>query len=459
MCWPQLTRRSAVNLATCATQVKQQPDYKCRKSVAIARAKLSSLPPLVTAHEVMDLRAELEEVARGERFILQGGDCAERFDDCTSGHLETKLQLMFQMGVVIVWGARIPVTRVGRIAGQYHKPRSKPTEKHGDTEILCYKGDAINGHDIHDREHDPDRLVQGYFHSAATLNYIRCLLDAGFADVARYHPREWDISFVKDTVAKRKYNNIAKDISHAFEFMASCSKTPARSEGSSKIFTSHEGLVLDFEEAMTREVEGKFYNLGAHMIWIGDRTRQLDGAHIEYFRGVSNPIGCKCGPTTDPVELVKLVSTLNPDNVAGKIVLISRFGAGKVDDKLREIIHAVQAAKLNVVWQCDPMHGNTYTTAEGVKTRAFDDVLAELLATFKAHDECGTWLGGVHLEMTGEKHVTECVGGSCGLKDTDLHESYESQCDPRLNGEQSLEMAFQLVEVLKHRKLHRTGTR
>jgi 3-deoxy-7-phosphoheptulonate synthase len=428
--------------------IKQQPDYKDPEALEAAMAKLKSLPPLVLPGEVDKLRAQLAEVAAGKRFILQGGDCAERFQDCNAERLQTKLKVLLQMSLVLVWGTKIPLTRIGRIAGQYMKPRSKPTEVVEGRTVMAYKGDAINGHSLDDREHNPARLVEGYFHSASTLNYIRGLLASGFADLNS--PKQWDLSFVQDRSAKEKYGKTVDDIATALQFMNACGATP-EAMTSTEIFTSHEGLVLDFEEAMTRKASnGKYYNLGAHFVWIGDRTRQLDSAHIEYFRGIENPIGCKCGPTTVPEELIELIQTVNPANQPGRIVLISRFGATKVKAKLREIINAVQAAGLNVVWQCDPMHGNTFSTDTGTKTRSFEDIYSEILDTFDAHADCGTWLGGVHLELTGE-NVTECVGGSCGLTPDDLAENYESFCDPRLNWQQSIELAFKLVEVLKQR--------
>lgn len=295
--------------------ILQQPSYKDKELLKKSMEKLSSLPPLVQPDEIDDLRKELAEVGAGKRFILQGGDCAERFQDCNAERLQNKLKIILQMSVVLVWGARIPLTRIGRIAGQYMKPRSKPTEKHGDGEIMAYKGDAINGHDIAERDHDPDRLVQGYFHSAATLNYVRSLLVSAFADL--HKPSTWDLTFVKDEKSKAKYDLVVKEITHALEFMASCGMAEDDQMSRVQLYTSHEGLVLDFEEAMTRKVGDKYYNLGAHFIWIGDRTRQIDGAHIEYFRGIENPVGCKCGPTTIPSELIALIQKLNPTNRPG----------------------------------------------------------------------------------------------------------------------------------------------
>eukprot|EP00040_Diaphanoeca_grandis_P030170 m.177897 g.177897 ORF g.177897 m.177897 type:complete len:487 (-) comp31915_c0_seq1:306-1766(-) len=429
--------------------IKQQPMYTDQVQLGIVKEKLKSLPPLVLAGEVDKLRKQLSEVAAGERFILQGGDCAERFQDCSSERLQTKLKVILQMSVVLIWGSRMPLTRIGRIAGQYHKPRSKPTEMVNGKEVLCYKGDAINGHSLEDRDHDPNRLVEGYFHSATTLNYTRALLESGFADL--HSPKAWDLSFVSEPAAKQAYDALAEEISEALDFMNACGVTQDHAIASTEIFTSHEGLVLDFEESMTRKVGDRWYNLGAHFVWIGDRTRQLDGAHIEYFRGIQNPIGCKCGPTTVPDELVELIQTVNPNNEPGKIVLISRFGANKVKAKLPTIIKAVKAAGLNVVWQCDPMHGNTFSTDKGIKTRAFEAIFSEISDTFDVHGDCGTHLGGVHLELTGED-VTECVGGSCGLRADDLDQNYETFCDPRLNWQQSMEIAFKMVGMLKRCK-------
>jgi len=432
-----------------AKPIKQQPSYNDQAQLGIVIEKLKSLPPLVLPGEVDKLRKQLSQVAAGERFILQGGDCAERFQDCNSDRLQTKLKVILQMSVVLIWGSRMPLTRIGRIAGQYHKPRSKPTEMINGQEVMCYKGDAINGHDLEDREHDPNRLVEGYFHSASTLNYTRALLESGFADL--HSPTAWDLSFVSEPAAKKAYDSLASEITEALEFMGACGVTEDHAIASTEVFTSHEGLVLDFEESMTRKVGNRWYNLGAHFVWIGDRTRQLDGAHIEYFRGIQNPIGCKCGPTTVPDELVELIQTVNPLNEVGKIILISRFGANKVKTKLPTIIKAVTDAGLNVVWQCDPMHGNTFSTDKGIKTRAFESIISEISDTFEVHGDCGTNLGGVHLELTGED-VTECVGGSCGLRADDLDQNYETFCDPRLNWQQSMEIAFKMVNMLKMRK-------
>eukprot|EP00040_Diaphanoeca_grandis_P037995 m.253302 g.253302 ORF g.253302 m.253302 type:complete len:482 (-) comp33907_c4_seq1:32-1477(-) len=433
--------------------IKQQPDYLDKAVLKSAMEKLNQLPPLVQKSEVDDLKRQLTEVAAGKKFILQGGDCAERFQDCNSDRLQNKLKVLLQMSTVLLWGARIPLVRVGRIAGQYMKPRSKPTEVVNGKEMLAYKGDAINGFPEEERAHDPNRLVEGYFHSAATLNYCRGLLEGEFADLN--DPSHWDLSFVKCVDAKKKYDEISKEIHQAMEFMNACGVRNDPHLSRVQLFTSHEGLVLDFEEAMTRKIGDKYYNLGAHLIWIGDRTRQLDGAHIEYFRGIQNPIGCKCGPTTIPAELIDLIQKINPNNDTGRIMLITRFGAGEVKKKLPEIIEAVEAAGLNVVWECDPMHGNTFSTDSGIKTREFSAILTELMETFEVHEECGTWLGGVHLELTGE-NVTECTGGASGLNEADLSENYESFCDPRLNWQQSIEMSFKMVQTLK--RLRRTGT-
>lgn len=390
---------------------------------------------------------QLAEVALGRRFILQGGDCAERFVDCTKDRIEAKLKIILQMSLVLVWGARVPLVRIGRIAGQYMKPRTKPKEMVDGKEVFAYKGDSINSFDLSARVPDPERLRQAFYTSTTTLNFVRGLLDSGFADL--HHPQSWDLSFVKCDSTRDAYRALADEISSALDFMRACGVRDDPNMSRVQLFTSHEGLVLDFEEAVTHAVGDAHYNLGAHFLWIGDRTRQLDGAHVEYFRGIANPMGIKVGPTTDPAELVQLVTTINPDNTPGRVTLITRFGAEHVRAMLPRVLHAITEAKLVVAWECDPMHGNTFKSDNsGIKTRSFADILKELLDTFDVHEECGTWLGGVHFEMTGD-NVTECTGGSSGLDHGDLSTNYESFCDPRLNYHQSLEMAFLIAKRLK----------
>lgn len=415
------------------------------------------MPPIVHPKEVDKLKDLLVEVAEGKRFVLQGGDCAERFEDCRLESIESKLKIILQMSLVLIWGAGVSLVRIGRIAGQYSKPRSANTEDTPNGKILCYKGDSINGYDKEDRAHDPQRLVQAYFHSAATWNYVRSLATSGFADL--HHPETWDLGFIPAATEKREqYETIRSDIMQAMKFMDTCGMKNPEQTGVD-FYSSHEGLVLDYETAMTHECNGQYYNTGAHMLWIGDRTRAVTDAHVEYFRGISNPIGVKVGPTMKLDELVELISILNPDKEPGRLILITRFGSKKVKDLLPPIIRAVQDAGFTkVVWQCDPMHGNTTTSASGHKTRAFDSVLEELLETFRVHRELGSWLGGVHFEMTGED-VTECTGGALNISSEELSRNYQSYCDPRLNYTQSLEMAFQITRHLLKAREPMTPTR
>ncbi|EGD74339.1 3-deoxy-7-phosphoheptulonate synthase [Salpingoeca rosetta] len=432
--------------------IAHQPRYEDVKHLSQVTDQLKSLPPIVQPEEVDDLKRYLGEVAAGKRFILQGGDCAERFVDCRQDRIEAKVKIMLQMSLVLVWGARVPLVRIGRMAGQFMKPRSSDTEVVDGKTVETYKGDSINAFDPADRKPDPERLLKAYFFASTTMNYVRGLMSCGFADL--HHPSAWDLSFVRNTDKQRNYREMTERICHALDFMQACGFRDDPSMRQAQLFSSHEGLLLPFEEAMTTTVASeqggpsRHYNLGAHFLWIGDRTRQLDGAHVEYFRGITNPIGIKVGPTTDPSELVQLIQRLSPSNEPGRITLITRFGVDKVKALLPPVIRAVQGAGLTVVWECDPMHGNTRKVeGSGIKTRSFEDVLNELLHTFDVHAEQGTWLGGVHFEMTGDD-VTECTGGSVGVSDDDLSTRYESFCDPRLNYTQSLEMAFLIAKRL-----------
>ena len=437
--------------------IAQRVDYSEDDSGATpgldrAVEKLRRLPPLVSVEEVDSLQEQLRKVYEGKMFLLQGGDCAERFLDCESDAIEKKLKIMLQMSLVLIWGSGIPCVRVARMAGQFAKPRSKPTEVIEGTEYCSFRGDNVNSHDLSARKPDPERLVQGYFHSAATLNYARALVRAGFADLRGAH--NWDLGFVKDSANRKTYEAIVDRIQESMKFVEVCGVSDFHSLKKVDLFVCHEGLNLDYEEALTRKgPNGKHYNLGAPFIWIGDRTRQLDHAHIEYFRGIENPIGCKVGPTMKPGELVALILTLCPtiQSRPGRVTLISRFGASNVEKMLPPLIKAVQAAKLPVIWVCDPMHGNTCTKEAGgkkYKTRNFDDVLKEVSKTFEVHRSLGSRLGGVHFEMTGES-VTECTGGPEELKTEDLPHRYTTYCDPRLNYAQSLEMALLIAQSLK----------
>ena len=430
--------------------IQQQPVYDDPAEVEAALSCVRSLPPLVHHGEVDRLRARLAEAGEGKRFLLQGGDCAERFIDCAKEPIEAKLKILLQMSVVLTWGGHTPVVRVARMAGQFAKPRSRPTEViEGYGEVACYRGDHVNGFDPGDRRPDPQRMVRAYTHSAATLNYVRALIDGGFADL--HAAEHWDLGFLSDQVHRAEYEGMLGRIRESIAFMEACGAGAVAALRSVDFFTSHEGLLLPYEEANTFAVGERHYNLGAHLLWIGDRTRQLDGAHVEYFRGIANPVGVKCGPSLDADELVELCRVLNPQNERGRITLITRYGAPRVAEKLPLHVEAVQRAGLSVTWSCDPMHGNTRSTTEGLKTRDFDTILAELSGAFDTHERMGTVLGGVHFELTGED-VTECTGGPQDLQDVQLSRAYETFCDPRLNAAQSLHVAFRIARRLESRR-------
>lgn len=436
--------------------IHQQPNYKDELAVERALKTVRALPPLVAHGEVETLRRRFAKAAEGKAFVLQGGDCAERFDDCTGKSIETKLKILLQMSLVLTWGARIPVVRVGRMAGQYAKPRSKDTEIIDGVELPSFRGEHVNHIDFTEqsRTPDPNRLVQAYFHSSATLNYARALLDGGFADL--HNPQHWDLGFFRNTANRERHQTMLHNILDSLDFVESTGVQAQGIFSTVELFSSHEGLLLPYEEAHTVKVEGRYYNLGAHMLWIGDRTRQLDGAHVEYFRGIQNPIGVKVGPSMEPAELVELIEVLEPENRQGRVTLISRQGAQGVRDKLPELIRAVQKADRKVVWSCDPMHGNTTPTASGLKTRNFDNILTELKTTFDVHQEEKSHLGGVHFELTGE-NVTECTGGPEELSEEDLPRQYDTHCDPRLNYAQSVEMAFLMAEKLQEDRRDASG--
>ena len=430
--------------------IRQQPDYDDPKAVERALRAVHALPPLVHQGEVDRLRHQLAEAGEGRRFLLQGGDCAERFIDCAKDPIEAKLKILLQMSVVLTWGGQTPVVRVARMAGQFAKPRSRPTEQiEGYGEVSTYRGDHVNGFAPDQRRPDPDRMVRAYTHSAATLNYVRALIDGGFADPAA--AEHWDLGFLNDRAHRAEYEALLTRIRESIDFMEACGAGAVAALKSVDFFTSHEGLLLPYEQANTFQIGDRWYNLGAHLIWIGDRTRQLEGAHVDYFRGIANPIGVKCGPTLSGDELIELARVLNPANEAGRLTLISRYGAGKVEDKLPEHIEAVQRAGLKVTWSSDPMHGNTRSTAGGLKTRDFDNILGELREAFEIHARMGSVLGGVHFELTGED-VTECAGGPQDLQDAQLSRAYETFCDPRLNAAQSLHVAFLIARRLEARR-------
>ena len=428
--------------------IAQQPCYDDIKHLEAVLTKLQALPPLVFSGEVDQLREQLARAGRGEVFILQGGDCAERFVDCNRTAIESKLKILLQMSVVLCYGLKKPVIRIGRIAGQYAKPRSNTVETVDGVDIPVYRGDIINGFkaDLASRRPDPERILQAYHHSAATLNYIRALTKGGFADL--HFPHHWDMDFINSAQVNLDYQKVLDNIRSAIAFMESLgSKTENLS--SVEFYTSHEGLLLPVEQAHTflDETNGQHYNLGAHMLWIGDRTRRLDGAHIEYFRGVANPVGIKVGPSADPSEIAQTLKILNPERHEGKLMLITRYGQGRVDAHLPELIRAVQASGIPVTWSCDPMHGNGSKSPSGLKTRDFQAILSELTETFAIHRAHSTVIGGIHFELTGD-NVTECLGGSAGITDEHLTSNYETYCDPRLNYSQSLEMAFLVSKML-----------
>lgn len=429
-----------------ARPIRQQPTYEDPAALERAVQQVRALPPLVHAGEVDRLRAQLAEAAEGHRFLLQGGDCAERFQDCAAAPIENKLKILLQMSVVLTWGARTPVVRVARLAGQFAKPRSSDTERVQGVEVPSYRGDHVNGFHPSERRPDPARMVAAYFHSAATLNYLRALLGGGFADL--HHPRTWDLQFVRHPERRAEYEVMLAQIEDAIHFMESIGAPFDPALRTAELFTSHEGLLLPYEEAQTAQVGSRWYNLGAHLLWIGHRTRHLDEAHVEYFRGIHNPLGVKVGPGLESAELIALLDRLNPDNIPGRITLIVRMGAAHVAARLPPLVAAVQRSGRAVLWSCDPMHGNTVSTQQGVKTRSFDDILHELRASFDGHQRLGTRLQGVHFELTGED-VTECVGGPEGLGEEDLGRSYQTFCDPRLNYGQSLELAFLIAQHLR----------
>lgn len=423
-------------------EAPQQPEYREPRAVEAALARVARLPPLVAPGSVEHLKRLLADVGRGRRFLLQGGDCAERFEDCHERVIADKLRILLQMSVVLTHGLRQPIVRVGRLAGQYAKPRSSNLEMVEGVTLPAYRGDMVNGYPAtpEAREPDPERLIGAYFHAAATLNYVRALIEAGFADL--HHPEGWNLGFIRESSRHREYSEIVARILDAISFMEACGSDLGSALGRIDFFTSHEALILPFEEALTRRDEGsgRTYNLGAHMLWIGDRTRDPEGAHVEYLRGIANPIGVKIGPTCAPEALARLVARLNPENEEGRLTLITRLGAERVPDLLPPLVTAVRGIGASVSWCCDPMHGNTIRVG-GVKTRLFDRILEELRATFALHAALGSTLGGVHFELTGDD-VTECLGGARRLGEADLRVKYATFCDPRLNDEQALEMAF-----------------
>lgn len=440
--------------------IKQDVVYPDQTALDSSLQKIAALPPLVQPQEVDKLRASLADVALGKAFLLQGGDCAESFDDCSAVPIEAKVKVLLQMSLIMVWGARIPVVRIARMAGQYAKPRSSPTELFEGRQIPSFRGHNVNGFEPDQRQPDPSRLVSAYFHSAATLNYLRGLLASGFADI--HAPQNWNLDWIVNDVIRVRYTKIVDRLLDCLNFMKTIGADHDETLKKADIYTSHEALILEFEEKMTRLVrahngEESHYNLGAHFIWIGDRTRQIDGAHIEYFRGLKNPLGLKVGPTMSTRELLDVLDILDPDCEPGKITLISRYGVDKVETLLEPHIRAVQSSDHKVIWACDPMHGNTHSSASHphLKTRSFDDILGELKSSLRIHSDCDSTLNAVHFEMTGER-VTECEGGSVETKLTS--EGYQTFCDPRLNYEQSIELAFLIAEHWRDRSEELTSS-
>ncbi len=434
----------------------QQVTYSPEAAIARAVQQLSSFPPLVTSWEIEELKSQLAKAALGQRFLLQGGDCAETLSDCTADAITSKLKILLQMSLVLVQGSQNPVIRVGRFAGQYAKPRSEEFETREGLTLPSYRGDIVNrsGFTAEEREPDPHLMVRAYEHSALTLNFIRALVKGGFAD--HHHPENWDLDFARHSPLADEYRNIAQRVAESLQFMESILGVSAGEMKWVDFFTSHEGLHLVYEEALTRRVPRRepWYNLSTHYPWIGMRTSDPLGAHIEYFRGIANPIGVKIGPDITPEKLVQLVEILSPTDEPGRLTLIHRFGKKAIAECLPKAIDAVRSTGRTVLWCCDPMHGNTRLTGDGTKTRHFDDILFELQQAFEVHLECGTYLGGIHIELTGE-NVTECLGGARNLLDADLKKDYRSQIDPRLNYEQAMEMAM-LVARLMGRQTNNT---
>jgi 3-deoxy-7-phosphoheptulonate synthase len=430
----------------------QQPEWPSAERVETVRARLAAMPPLVFAGEARALREALARVAEGQAFLLQAGDCVESFHEFSAITIREKLKIMLQMAAVLTYGATLPVVKVGRIAGQFVKPRTSPTERVGDEEIPAFRGHMVNGEapTADSRRPDPERMLHGYHQSAATLNLVRAFTKGGFADLTQVHM--WNQEFVASSPQGRRYEQLASEIERALRFMAACG-IDLRDEPQLHqvdFWTSHEGLLLEYEEALTRRdsLTGDWYDCSAHMLWIGERTRQPDGAHVEFFTGVHNPIGVKLGPTATAEETLELCERLNPQRTPGRLTLITRMGADRVFELLPPLLRAVRDAEHPVVWVCDPMHANVFTSATGRKTRHFDAVLGEIEGFFAAHRQAGSWPGGVHLEFTGDD-VTECLGGSEDVQESQLDTRYMSLCDPRLNARQSLDLAFRVAELMR----------
>jgi 3-deoxy-7-phosphoheptulonate synthase len=431
----------------------QQPEWPDAAALEAARERLRALPPLVFAGEARALLAALGEVCEGRAFLLQAGDCVESFRDVSAvSILSEKLKVLLQMSAVLTYGATLPVVKVGRIAGQFAKPRTSPTEVVGGVELPSFRGHVVHSDEptLEARVPDPERMIQGYFQAASTLNLLRALSKGGFADLTQVH--NWNKEFVAASPAGQRYEALATEIERALRFMQACGidLVSERTLHEVDVWTSHDGLLLDFEEPLARQdsLTGDWYDCSAHMLWIGERTRDPSGAHVEFFAGVHNPIGVKLGPAASVEDVLALCERLNPGHVPGRLTLIPRMGADRVREALPPLLRAARAAEHPVVWACDPMHANVFKTEQGTKTRHFDAIMAELEGFFAAHREVGTWPGGVHIEFTGED-VTECLGGSEAVLEAQLDHRYESLCDPRLNGRQSLDLAFRVAELMR----------
>ena len=432
--------------------ILQVPEYRDGDALKAVEERLATFPPLVFAGEARDLKRALGQVAEGNGFLLQGGDCAESFAEHGADNIRDFFRVFLQMAVVLTYAGGSPVVKVGRIAGQFAKPRSSSVEKRDGVELPSYRGDIINGAEFtpEAREPDPERQIAAYRQSAATLNLIRAFSMGGFADLNRVH--QWTLGFLKDSPQAERYGELAQHITDTLEFMRACGITPETTDQLRTVnfYTSHEALLLGYEQALTRidSTSGDWYATSGHMVWIGDRTRQPDHAHVEFCRGIENPIGMKCGPSLDPDELIELIDILNPENEAGRITLIARFGSDKVGEHLPKLVRKVRAEGRKVVWSCDPMHGNTLSSGSGYKTRPFDRIRSEVETFFDVHAAEGTHPGGVHVEMTGQ-NVTECTGGARAVLEENLQDRYHTHCDPRLNADQALELSFLIAERLK----------
>ncbi|ADN09444.1 class II 3-deoxy-7-phosphoheptulonate synthase [Sulfurimonas autotrophica] len=432
--------------------ILQQPTYPDKAKLEAVLKELKNYPPLVFAGEARSLKEQLANVSQGKAFLLQGGDCAESFSEFHADNIRDTFKAIMQMAVVMTYAGGLPVVKVGRLGGQFAKPRSSDTETIGDVTLDSYRGDIINGigFDKKSRVPDPERMIKAYNQATATQNLLRAFASGGLADL--HQVSKWNLDFAHKSEVGEKYEALAEDIEKSLKFMEACGVTSKtyRTLRETDFFTSHEALLLPYEEAFTRKdsITGDWYNTAAHMVWIGDRTRQLDGAHVEYMKGIKNPIGIKAGPSMDPDDLVRLAKAVNPENEAGRLNIIVRMGANKVGEHMPSLIRAVEREGLNVVWSCDPMHGNTIKSSNNYKTRPVDDILTEMKQFFQVHKAEGTFAGGVHLEMTG-KNVTECIGGSFTVTEEDLSSRYHTHCDPRLNADQSLELAFLIADSLQ----------